>query len=79
VFEGWSREQALAEMLEGGFGDGELMTDAVGYLNRVDVEAVRTAMDEGRCSTQALALCQVSDWWRRQTGEIDQRVAQLED
>lgn len=79
VFDGWSREQAMAEMLEGGFGEGELMTDAVGYLNRVDVDAVRSAVAEGECSTSALALCQVSDWWRRQTGETDQRVAQLED
>ncbi|MEL0166671.1 MAG: dual specificity protein phosphatase family protein [Pseudomonadaceae bacterium] len=79
VFDGWSREQAMAEMLEGGFGEGELMTDAVGYLNRVDVNAVRNAVTEGECSTSALALCHVSDWWHRQTGQLDQRVAQRED
>lgn len=79
VFDGWSRQQAMAEMLEGGFGEGELMTDAVGYLNRVDIDAVRAAINDGSCSTNALALCQVSDWWRRQTGELDQRVAQRDD
>ena len=65
VFDGWSREQAMAEMLEGGFGDGELMTDAVGYLNRVDVAAVRDAVASGACSTKAIALCQLRALWQR--------------
>lgn len=64
VFDGWSREQAMAEMLEGGFGPAERMTDAIGYLNRVDVAALREAVSAGECSTDPLAWCHVSDWWR---------------
>lgn len=75
VFDGWSREQAMAEMLEGGFGDGELMTDAVGYLNRVDVAAVRDAVANGACSTKAMALCQLRALWQRADPVADQRVA----
>lgn len=65
VFDDWSREEAMAEMLEGGFGSPERMTDAIGYLNRVDVAAVREAVAAGECSTGALAWCHISDWWRR--------------
>jgi protein tyrosine phosphatase (PTP) superfamily phosphohydrolase (DUF442 family) len=63
VYDGWSREEAMAEMLEGGFGSAERMEDAVGYMNRVDVGAVKQAIAEGECSTNPLSWCQLSAWF----------------
>jgi len=60
VYQGWTREQAMAEMLEGGFGQAERMADAVGYLNRVDVAEVRQAIASGACSTHPLAWCRLA-------------------
>lgn len=59
VYDGWSREQAMAEMVEGGFGPPQRMTDAIGYLNRVDVDAVKLAISKGECSTRILAWCRL--------------------
>jgi protein tyrosine phosphatase (PTP) superfamily phosphohydrolase (DUF442 family) len=63
VYDGWSREEAMAEMLEGGFGTAERMEDAVGYMNRVDVNAVKQAIAKGECSTNPLAWCRMSAWF----------------
>lgn len=63
VYDDWTREEAMAEMLEGGFGVAERMDDAVGYMNRVDVEAVKSAMAEGECSTNPLAWCRLIGWF----------------
>ena len=60
VYDGWSREEAIAEMLEGGFGTAERMDDALGYLNRVDVNAFRQAIAAGECSTNPLAWCRLN-------------------
>ncbi|WP_022962039.1 dual specificity protein phosphatase family protein [Halopseudomonas pelagia] len=75
IYDGWSQEQAMAEMLEGGFGTAERMSDAIGYLDRVDVAAMREAMASGACSTGTLTWCHISDWWRREPEEQDERVA----
>ena len=60
VYDGWSREEAMAEMLEGGFGTAERMEDAVGYMNRVDVDAVKQAIEAGKCSTNPLDWCRLT-------------------
>jgi protein tyrosine phosphatase (PTP) superfamily phosphohydrolase (DUF442 family) len=66
VYDGWSREEAMAEMLEGGFGTAERMEDAVGYMNRVDVDAVKQAIEAGECSTNPLAWCRLTSWFMSQ-------------
>ena len=63
VYEGWSRDEAIAEMLEGGFGTAERMEDALGYLNRVDVDALKQAIAGGECSTNPLAWCRFNAWF----------------
>jgi len=63
VYDGWSRDEAMAEMLEGGFGTAERMEDAIGYLNRVDVGEVKLAIADGDCSTNPLAWCRLGDWF----------------
>lgn len=62
VYDGWTREEAMAEMLEGGFGQAERMDDAVGYLNRVDLADFKQAIHGGECSTNPLAWCRLRAW-----------------
>ncbi|CDF82318.1 protein tyrosine phosphatase TpbA [Pseudomonas knackmussii B13] len=57
VIQGWSKEEALKEMVDGGFGHADDMGPAIHYVQNVEVEAVRTAMREGRCSTSLFSLC----------------------
>ncbi|SDS54618.1 Dual specificity phosphatase, catalytic domain [Halopseudomonas sabulinigri] len=66
VYDGWSREEAMAEMLEGGFGRAERMDDAVGYLNRVDLADFKQAIFGGECSTNPLAWCRISRLFARE-------------
>ncbi|MEH6800482.1 MAG: dual specificity protein phosphatase family protein [Halopseudomonas sabulinigri] len=63
VYDGWSRDEAMAEMIEGGFGTAERMEDAIGYLNRVDAGEVKLAIADGECSTNPLAWCQLGEWF----------------
>ncbi|MCU1717114.1 dual specificity protein phosphatase family protein [Pseudomonas sp. 5P_3.1_Bac2] len=58
VYQGWSKEQALAEMQQGGFGGEERMADAENYLTRLDINALQLALQDGSCSTSPWALCQ---------------------
>ncbi|MEH6566649.1 MAG: dual specificity protein phosphatase family protein [Halopseudomonas sp.] len=60
IYDGWKPEQAVAEMLEGGFGSADRMKDAIAYLNRVDLSAFRNAVATGKCSTSFFAGCE----WR---------------
>jgi len=57
VVQGWSKEDALEEMREGGFGSADDMTDAVRYVQNADIDAIRQAMAEGRCSPTPFSLC----------------------
>ncbi len=41
VFQGWSKQQALAELREGGFGFHPMWRNIPSFLRRVDVAAVR--------------------------------------
>jgi len=41
VVEGWSKEDAVAEMTEGGFGFHSIWKDLVDYVREVDVERLR--------------------------------------
>ncbi|KAF1051212.1 MAG: hypothetical protein GAK43_02499 [Stenotrophomonas maltophilia] len=62
VVEGWSKDEALREMHEGGFGEEDDMREAADYVTHADIPALRQALADGRCSTSALAACNVQRW-----------------
>jgi len=61
VYQGWSKEEALAEMRSFG-GSIERMKHAEDYLEDVDVSELKQALASGACSTSALAWCHIGDW-----------------
>lgn len=62
VVQGWSKEDALNEMTEGGFGDSHHFKDGVRYMMQADVDKLRTALANGDCSTSVFALCSLESW-----------------
>jgi protein tyrosine/serine phosphatase len=62
VVQGWSKEDALNEMTEGGFGDSHHFKDGVRYMMQADVEKLRAALANGDCSTSVFALCSLQSW-----------------
>lgn len=62
VVQGWSKEDALNEMTQGGFGTSNGFKDGVRYMMKADVDKLRTALANGECSTSAFALCSVKSW-----------------
>jgi protein tyrosine/serine phosphatase len=62
VVQGWSKEDALSEMTQGGFGDSTHFKDGVRYVMQVDVEKLRTALANGDCSTSPFAMCSMKSW-----------------
>ncbi|MCR4511539.1 dual specificity protein phosphatase family protein [Pseudomonas sp. 32.2.56] len=62
VYQGWSKEQALAEMRGGGFGGEQRLDDAERYLQQVDIEQLKIALEGGTCSTSPLDLCAMKAW-----------------
>ncbi|WP_434559877.1 dual specificity protein phosphatase family protein [Pseudomonas sp. Z5-35] len=62
VVQGWSKEDALDEMTEGGFGDSHHFKDGVRYMMQADVEKLRLALKNGDCSTSVFALCSLKSW-----------------
>lgn len=62
VVQGWSKEDALNEMTEGGFGDSHHFKDGVRYMMQADVEKLRVALANGECSTSVFALCSLKSW-----------------
>lgn len=64
VVEGWSKEDAIDEMVHGGFSDDPKDTsDAVAYVKNADVGKLRNALNQGQCSTSSIALCQLEAWF----------------
>lgn len=45
VVQGWSKDDAIREMTEGGFGYHAVWTNLIRYLRNVDVERIRKAVD----------------------------------
>lgn len=45
VFQGWTREEAMREMREGGYGYHTVWKNIVKYLRNVDVDAIRAAVE----------------------------------
>ncbi|MCF4998339.1 protein tyrosine phosphatase [Pseudomonas syringae] len=64
VIQGWSKEDALNEMTQGGFGESGHFRDGVRYVMQADVEKLRTALANGDCSTSAFATCSMKSWFQ---------------
>jgi protein tyrosine/serine phosphatase len=64
VVQGWSKEDALSEMTQGGFGDSTHFKDGVRYMMRADVDKLRTALANGDCSTSPFAACSMKSWFK---------------
>ncbi|WP_347902990.1 tyrosine-protein phosphatase [Pseudomonas purpurea] len=62
VIQGWSKEDALKEMTEGGFGDSSHFKDGIRYMMQADVDKLRTALANGDCSTSRFATCSMKSW-----------------
>ncbi|MCE4054611.1 dual specificity protein phosphatase family protein [Pseudomonas sp. Au-Pse12] len=63
VVQGWSKEDALNEMTQGGFGDSSHFKDGIRYMMQADVDKLRTALANGDCSTSVFATCSVKSWF----------------
>lgn len=48
VFQGWTKEQALAELVKGGYGFHRIWVNIPRYIENVDVEAIRKQVDAKR-------------------------------
>ncbi|URM28875.1 dual specificity protein phosphatase family protein [Pseudomonas frederiksbergensis] len=64
VVQGWSKEDALNEMTQGGFGDSTHFKDGVRYMMQADVDKLRTALANGDCSTSPFASCSMKNWFQ---------------
>lgn len=64
VVQGWSKEDALSEMTQGGFGDSTHFKDGIRYMMQADVDKLRTALTNGDCSTSAFATCSMKSWFQ---------------
>lgn len=64
VVQGWSKEDALSEMTQGGFGDSGHFKDGIRYMMQADVEKLRTALANGDCSTSTFATCSMKSWFQ---------------
>ncbi|RON50896.1 phosphatase domain-containing protein [Pseudomonas frederiksbergensis] len=64
VVQGWSKEDALSEMTQGGFGDSTHFKDGVRYMMQADADKLRTALASGDCSTSPFAMCSMKSWFK---------------
>lgn len=64
VVQGWSKEDALGEMTQGGFGDNSHFKDGIRYMMQADVDKLRTALANGECSTSPFAACSMKNWFK---------------
>jgi len=64
VVQGWSKEDALSEMTQGGFGDSTHFKDGIRYMMQADVDKLRTALANGDCSTSPFASCSMKSWFK---------------
>ena len=62
VVQDWSKEDALKEMTQGGFGENAHYKDGAKYMMKADIPALRAALSSGACSTSAFASCVVMNW-----------------
>ncbi|AUB73437.1 protein tyrosine phosphatase [Pseudomonas sp. Lz4W] len=62
VVQDWSKEDALKEMTQGGFGQNSHFEDGAKYMMQADIPQLRTALSKGACSTSPFAACVVKGW-----------------
>lgn len=62
VIQGWSKEDALNEMQQGGYGSLEDVADATRYVEGADLAKLRSAFASGECSTTRFSTCYVRNW-----------------
>lgn len=65
VVQGWSKQAALDEMEHGGYGDEDSLKHGIDYINKVDVDALKTALNSGACSTSSFASCAIKGWFQK--------------
>lgn len=63
VIQGWSKQEALSEMLNGGYGQADDMEDARHYVEQADISKLREALTQGRCDTKLISTCYVRPWF----------------
>lgn len=59
IYQGWSKDEALAELYYGGFGGVDRLSDVELYLAKVDIAGVKKALGTGSCSTTPWAWCAI--------------------
>ncbi len=62
VVQGWTKEEALSEMMMGGFGESSHFKDSIRYMMQAHVDKLREALASGACSTSPYATCAVKSW-----------------
>lgn len=62
VVQDWSKQDALQEMTQGGFGENSHFKDGMDYMMKADIVQLRTALSSGACSTSPFASCVVMNW-----------------
>ena len=62
VVQDWSKEDALKEMTQGGFGESSHHKDGESYMMKADIPQLRAALSSGACSTSPFATCVVKNW-----------------
>ncbi|MDE1167500.1 MAG: dual specificity protein phosphatase family protein [Pseudomonas sp.] len=67
VIQGWTKQAAIEEMTQGGFGDAKRVKYGIDYINGVNVEDVRSALASGACSTSPLAACAIKGLFKSLT------------
>ncbi len=67
VVQGWSKQEALSEMVNGGYGQADDMEDARRYVERADVGKLREALTNGWCDTSLVSTCYVKGWFNAAT------------
>ena len=62
VVQDWSKEDALEEMTQGGYGDNSHFKDGASYMMKADIPRLRAALSSGACSTSPFASCALMGW-----------------
>ena len=62
VVQDWSKEDALKEMTQGGFGENSHFKDGEKYMMQANIPKLRQALASGACSTSPFASCVVKNW-----------------
>jgi hypothetical protein len=52
-------------MEHGGYGDEDSLKHGIDYINKVDVDALKTALNSGACSTSSFASCAIKGWFQK--------------